>query len=368
MRTLKHKLENITIEYPLEHIAPPDKILYLDIETTGFAAKNSSIYLIGAAYYVKDSWNIIQWFATNYDEEKEILEEFYVFSQKFEHFIHFNGNTFDLPFIKQRGACYDIPFDFSLYGGTDIYKRIAPYKSMLHLTHCKQKNIELFLGIQREDLFTGGELIDVYKKYVENPDDIAFQALIQHNLDDMKGMLLITPILAYHDLFHTPVKAKQAQANYYTDMNGNKKQELIMRITHPTPLPVPLSLTHNNCYYSGEGKSGALRIPLYEEEMKYFYSNYKDYYYLPTEDTAMHKAVAGFVDKAHRVPAQASTCYTRKRSTYLPEWDTTFTPFFKREYSAKELFFELTEEFKSDRTVFSTYAQHVLQMLAANQE
>lgn len=365
MRTLKHRLDNFSIAYPLETIAPPEKILFLDIETTGFTAKNASIYLIGVAYYKEDCWHIMQWFATNYEEEKEILHEFYIFSKKYEHFIHFNGNTFDLPFMKQRGAQYEIAFDFASVGGTDIYRRISPYKEMLHMEHCKQKDIELYLGIEREDRFHGGELISVYEKYVAEPSDIAFEALIQHNLDDMKGMLLITPILAYHDLFHSAVKAKKAQANYYTDMQGNKKQELFIKINHPTPLPVPLSLSANGCYYSGEGKAGSLRIPLYEEEMKYFYSNYKDYYYLPAEDTAMHKAVAGYVDKAHRVPAQAATCYTRKYSAYLPEWDTTFQPFFKRNYADKELFFELTEEFKSDRAVFGSYAQHVLQMLAA---
>lgn len=365
MRILKHKLDNFTISYPLERIAPLDKLAFLDIETTGFAAKNASIYLIGAAYYAEDTWHIIQWFAADYREEKEILKEFHAFADRYEHFIHFNGNTFDLPFIKQRGARCSIPFDFSAYGGTDIYKRVTPYKTMLRLEHCRQKNIEAFLGVEREDLFHGGELTEVYRKYVQNPDDIAFQALIQHNLDDIRGMLSITPILAYHDLFHNPVKAKQAQANYYTDINGAKKQELIIRINHPAALPVPLSLNNNGCYYSGEGKSGALRIPLYEEEMKYFYTNYKDYYYLPMEDTAIHKSVAGFVDKSHRVPAQAATCYTRKQSAYLPEWDTVFEPIFKRDYAAKEIFFELTEGLKSDRTAFHTYAQHVLQMLAA---
>lgn len=365
MRILKHKLDDFTISYPLETIAPPDKLAFLDIETTGLAAKNSSIYLIGAAYYTEGTWNIIQWFATEYTEEKEILKEFHAFAERYEHFIHFNGNTFDLPFIKQRGAQYGIPFDFSNYGGTDIYKRTAPYKSMLRLEHCRQKDIEVFLGIQRKDPFHGGELTDVYKKYIQSPDDITFRALTQHNDEDIQGMLSITPILAYHDLFHNPVKARQAQANYYTDINGIKKQELFIRINHPAALPVPLSLNNNGCYYSGDGKSGALRIPLYEEEMKYFYTNYKDYYYLPAEDTAIHKAVAGFVEKSHRIPAQAATCYTRKHSTYLPEWDTVFQPFFKRDYTSKEIFFELTENFKSDRTMFDTYAQHILQMLAA---
>lgn len=365
MRTLKHRLDNFQVTYPLENIAPMEKILFLDIETTGFTAKNASIYLIGVAYYKEDAWHIMQWFATNYEEEKEILNEFYVFSKKYAHFIHFNGNTFDLPFMKQRGAQYGLELDFSSFGGTDIYRRTAPYKEMLHMEHCKQKDIELFLGIERADRFHGGELISVYEKYVDEPSDIAFEALIQHNLDDMKGMLLITPVLAYHDLFHSAVKAKKAQANYYTDMQDNKKQELFIKINHPSPIPVPLSLSAGGCYYSGEGKAGSLRIPLYEEEMKYFYANYKDYYYLPTEDTAMHKAVAGYVDKAHRVPAQASTCYTRKYSAYLPEWEPMFQPFFKRAYAQKEIFFELTEEFKSDRALFSSYAQHVLQMLAA---
>ena len=51
MRIEKRKLENFTVNYPLEQIAPLAKILFIDIETTGFTAKNSSLYLIGAAYY-----------------------------------------------------------------------------------------------------------------------------------------------------------------------------------------------------------------------------------------------------------------------------------------------------------------------------
>lgn len=64
-------------------------------------------------------------------------------------------------------------------------------------------------------------------------------------------------------------------------------------------------------YFKGEGTEALLKVPIYEEELKYFYSNYHDYYYLPTEDVALHKSVAGFVDKAHRVNATAATCYTR---------------------------------------------------------
>ena len=109
----------------------------------------------------------------------------------------------------------------------------------------------------------------------------------------------------------------------------------------------------------------AERFPEKFAEMKYFYSNYKDYYYLPQEDIAIHKSVAGFVDKEFRQQALASNCYTRKVSSYLPQWDTLFTPFFKREYKDHDLFFELTDEFKTRREDFNRYAHHILEMIAS---
>ena len=100
--------------------------------------------------------------------------------------------------------------------------------------------------------------------------------------------------------------------------------------------------------------------------LKYFYSNYKDYYYLPAEDIALHKSVSSFVDPEHRIPATASTCYSRKYSQFLPQWSIVVEPFFKRDYKSKELFFELTDEIKKNRKTFTNYANHVLAVLAAS--
>ena len=137
-----------------------------------------------------------------------------------------------------------------------------------------------------------------------------------------------------------------------------------MKLELPTPLPFTISNLSNGCYFSGELSEGILKVPVYEEEMKYFYSNYKDYYYLPEEDIALHKSVASFVDREHRMQACAANCYTRKLSTYLPQWDIFAEPFFKREYKSKELFFELTDERKTDRALFSRYAQYLLGRMA----
>lgn len=364
MRIETLSLENYTMPYPLERIAPLGEILFLDIETTGFTAKSSCLYLIGAAYYVSGCWHIQQWFAEKYEEEKAILEAFFSFASSYTHLFHFNGNNFDLPYLLQKCAQYGLPYPFEELDGVDLYRRIAPYKFFLSLANCKQKTLEAFLGIRRQDTCNGGELIGVYQRYVEQPDDEGRRMLLLHNSDDMKGMLMLTPLLAYHDLFNETLTAKKVQASIYQDYHGNDRHVLMMKLQLPCALPRPISVMSNGCYFNGEETEGLLKVPIYDEEMKYFYSNYKDYYYLPAEDAALHKSVASYVDKEHRVQATAATCYTRKFSSYLPQWDILIEPFFKREYKSRDLFFELTEERKKDRALFSEYAGYILNKMS----
>ncbi len=365
MKISEETLDNYSIAYPLEKLAPLEHILFLDIETTGFTAKSSYLYLIGCAYFQADKWHTIQWMAENYEEEAELLTSFFEFAKLYKYLVHFNGNNFDLPFLIQKCNQLSLPYSFEGFTGIDIYKRISPYKFFLKLPNCKQKTLEHFLGINRKDTFSGGELIGIYHDYVKSPTEFSEKALFLHNADDIKGMLEILPVLAYYDLFNSEIKARKVQANSYKDINGNIRKELLITLTIPTPLPKLVSGSANNCYFRGEGVSATLKVPIYEEELKYFYSNYRDYYYLPTEDIALHKSVANFVDKEHRLQASASNCYTRKFSSYLPQWEIMFEPFFKRDYTSRELFFELTNEMKKDREAFCKYANHVLSMIVS---
>ena len=321
MKTIDYKFKQLKTEYDLSLIAVPEKTLFLDIETTGLSSKTASIYLIGACYYTENFWNGIQWFAETPEEEADIITAFFSFASDFSTLIHFNGNQFDLPFILGRCEILNLPYTFNTFEGIDIYKRVALCKHFLQLPNCKQKSIEKFLHLDRDDKYNGGELIQVYKNYVVNPSKDKEDLLLLHNKDDLKGMLEILPILAYGDIFNKPVRATKVQSNYYRDLNGKRQQELIIRLKLTSSVPIPISYHANDCYVTAEGDHAALRVPVYTEELKYFYNNYKEYYYLPMEDMAMHKSVASFVDKEHRIPATAATCYTRKFSSYLPMWD-----------------------------------------------
>ena len=366
MRISEETMENFSVSYPLERLAPVERILFIDIETTGFAARSSYLYLIGCAYFLAGKWHTIQWMAENFSQEKDILSAFLEFAKLYRYMIHFNGNNFDLPYLTQKCEQFSIPCSFDQFQGIDLYRRINPYKFFLRLPNCKQKTLEQFLGINRKDVFSGSELIGIYRDYVKNPTEFSENALFLHNADDLKGMLETLPMLAYYDLFNEPARAKKVQANSYKDASGSRRRELMITLSLDTPLPSPVTASAGSCYFRGEGEQALLKVPIYDEELKYFYSNYHDYYYLPSEDVALHKSVAGFVDREHRIPASAANCYTRKFASYLPQWDIVFEPFFKREYKSRELFFELTDEMKKNRQAFSQYASHVLAMMASS--
>lgn len=368
MKCIQKSLGSLVPNYPIENFCIPKQTLFIDIETTGLYAKSSSLYLIGCIYYHQEQdghscWHSIQWFATNYEDEENVLRAFAEFAKNYHYLIHFNGNQFDIPYLDHKYEQYHIDFHIKEFEGIDIYRRISPYKAFLKLPDCKQKTIESFLATEREDTYSGGELIDIYHDYVLTHDEEKEHFLLLHNEEDIKGMLEVVAALNIPDLFHNPVKVVKVQANYYNDIRQKRFPEIVMTLKLSCCLPAEISYGANDCYFVGHGHEGKLRVPIYEEEMKYFYSNYKDYYYLPNEDIAIHKSVASFVDKEYREQALASNCYTRKASSYLPQWDVVFTPFFKRDYKSKELFFELTDEFKTKREDFNRYAQHVLQMM-----
>ena len=149
-------------------ICPSDrKILFFDIETTGFSREYHMIYLIGAASCKDGEWRLLQWFAETPEEEPDVIRAFLEYSQDYNTLIHFNGQRFDLPFTEARANAWQIPWTLEFEESIDLMDLIKPYKTLCGLDNCKQKSIEQLLRLSsREDTMSGGELIPVYHSYV----------------------------------------------------------------------------------------------------------------------------------------------------------------------------------------------------------
>ena len=148
-----------------------EKDLLFDLETTGLSRKFCHIYMIGTGYIEGNFLHTMLFFAEDITEERAIINEFIKRTRPFERLITYNGNRFDIPFFKERLDSLMIDFDLDSFDSLDIYARLKKLKHLLLLPGMKQKDIEKFLGIERDDKYDGGKLIEVYKSYQIRPDD-----------------------------------------------------------------------------------------------------------------------------------------------------------------------------------------------------
>ena len=347
MITIEKKLQ-LPDTYPLERIGELDELLFFDIETTGFSGDRCQLYLIGCTYYKDNTWNLIQWFADTKAAEKDLLDHFFDFLKQYKTVVHFNGDGFDIPFLQKRCKHFNLPYSFSDVASFDIYKKVKPYRNLLGLDSLKQKSIERFLGIYREDQYHGGQLIDVYREYLHTHEKFLFDLLILHNADDLRGMPSILPILNYADLFESDFTLCSHKLYSYTDEAGYSHPFVNLLWESPYSVPIPLEYTLNPLSLELHDNCLACNLTLYEGTLKYFYPDYQNYYYLPLEDTAIHKSIGEYVDRSARKKATAKNCYSKKEGLFLPQFGSLWEPSFKEEYKSS-----LTYTLYDDKTLWN---------------
>ena len=94
------------------------------------------------------------------------------------------------------------------------------------------------------------------------------------------------------------------------------------------PVPIQWDTSHASCQASKNGLE--LIVPLVNDTLKYFYPDYKDYYYLIYEDMAVHKSVGEYVERSARKKATAQTCYTKKDRPLPPAARRSLVPLFQK--------------------------------------
>lgn len=348
--------------YPLTRIALPEEILFFDIETTGFSGDYAQLYLIGCTHYSGGSWHLIQWFADTKDAEKELLHAFFSYLNNYRYLIHFNGDGFDIPFLLKRCAAHGLSYHFDNITSIDIYRKIKPYRKLLQLDSMRQKSIEAFLHLSREDKYSGGQLIEVYEDYLTSHDDFLYRLLMLHNEDDLKGMPAILPILHYPDFLNGTFTFCRQTMRELRDIFGQTEQQLVLTYESPVTLPVSAELEAEPFDITLSGRQLTITVPLLEGELKHFYEDYQNYVYLIYEDNAIHKSVGQYVDKSAKKKATARTCYTRTSGLFLPQPSKLWTPVLKEDYKSKQLYTLYKESLFEDSSCAEAYRKEVLEL------
>lgn len=283
-------------------------LLFFDIETTGLSWKDSMVFLIGVLKKEmaenKSMWRLEQWFLDDPSDEKDLLEKFSSSLTENTFLIHYNGQMFDLPFLAGRRHVLGLPDPASICGQLDLYQALRPCRKLLGLGHLRLTDLETFLGVPRPSGPSGKKCPSIYRRYVLEKQPDQKEQLLTHNQQDLIGLLHGIQALAYPALFQG-----HFQLGRYR-LDGNT----LSCTLHPEiflPKPFSLDLAPRPWSVSGSGSQVQMDILLENRYLKIYYPDPKDYYYLPDEDTAVHKSVGAYVDKKHREQATARTCYTR---------------------------------------------------------
>lgn len=312
-----------------------DSLLF-DIETTGFSSKTAYLYMIGCITNRNGILSITQYLAQKKEEEEFVLDAFFSLCKDYKNCITFNGDGFDIPFLCEKAKKYHQVDLLSILTSLDLYKQIKPLQSILKLKNLKQKSLEQFMGISREDQFHGGELISHFFSYEKTQDPSEERLLLLHNYEDLLGLICLLPMLSYLQPFEDAYNFQEAVRTTSKDYYGKEIENLLISARLNRAVPKPVSFSTGPYYLILNEKHFKLSVRVVDDKIYVPYTDYQNYYYLEKEDMAILKQLANYVDKCDRKPATPATAYGK---------------------------FLLTEEAMTSKEIFQPYMKQVISAL-----
>ena len=192
-----------TREYKDELVIPREvynkydisKILFFDIETTGFNKVEDVIMLVSLGYYTNfNEFFTKQYYAEYIEDEVSIMEQLKKDICGFNYWCSYNGIAFDEPYIKKKMQMHQIEFT-APENHIDLYRLIKPYYTQFGLHRCNLKTIEKYLGIERKDQIDGGLSAQLYKQYLYTNNDDIRDTIMLHNYEDVLNLPILFKLI-----------------------------------------------------------------------------------------------------------------------------------------------------------------------------
>ena len=332
--------------------ADPHDILYFDIETTGLSAARSDLYLIGYGYLEDDHFNTVLLFNNDGKSEPEMLQTFQDKLSSFGTLVSYNGDTFDIPYMKTKHDQFDVSTTIDTIRSFDIYKITRKYKKLFNLSSMKQVDVEDLTGFARCSFISGGKLIEAYKSYLKYPSKTLLSDMLTHNHDDIRGLISISE---FANMPYITSEAKIRDVIINTDS--------LTYICNVKKLPCRITYSdknNNRIVLNAHDTELRLTVSRTNDTLKYYFKDYKNYFYLPLEDMAIHKSTAIYVDNDHKEKATKDTAYVKKRAIYLPSPAKCSDKMFFKGDRCGERFIEETEALSSICDTSNAYIKSIL--------
>lgn len=351
--------------------------VWFDIETTGLSSSSSCTYMIGAVMRNRGlAWVFRQWFAEGPGEEEELLLAFADALPGECALLHFNGTTFDIPFLRDR--CRFLGLDIAWPAlSVDLYAQLRRLKKLALMPSCRQRDLEPYAGYTRVDPYDGGTLIRYYGDYVKynklfriresmqipmpphdpelpySAEECAasiYETLARHNREDLAGLVSLVRLYDVFDILNGDITdAELTEFGVSVGITLATEKRWPKDLLLACPLPGKCLTLPERCFdciitvCSDAEDRLTLNVPILTEPAKHFYDNYRDYYYLPVEGRVVHKSIGAHMDRAYCRPARKDEAYDWYRGELLPQVGEVFSPCFLYDPKDACLLFPLKE-------------------------
>jgi uncharacterized protein YprB with RNaseH-like and TPR domain len=171
-----------------------DRLLFIDTETTGLSGGVGTIaFLVGLGYFEGDRFVIEQYFLRRFEEERPVLHEVLERLDRLQSsrgaVVSFNGKSYDLPLLFNRGIYHrlcDAPFSFPhidiLHPSRRLWKK--------HLRDCSLNTLEAeVLRLSRQGDIPGHLIPTTYFRYLRSADPRPMLPVFYHNQMDILSMV-----------------------------------------------------------------------------------------------------------------------------------------------------------------------------------
>ncbi|MDO4553027.1 MAG: ribonuclease H-like domain-containing protein [Bacillota bacterium] len=174
----------------------------LDIETTGLSPGAGRVVLAGLLTPEKGGLSLRQYFSSHRDSEGALLNAVAEEIRKLDAVITYNGDSFDLPFLRERAERRGLSFPEGFHS-LDLYQifhRHSPFREFL--PDLKQKTLERFAGLSpdRLDEIDGKKSVELYYAYCRRRDPSLKEKILLHNRDDVLQLARLLRLLDKLDL------------------------------------------------------------------------------------------------------------------------------------------------------------------------
>ena len=256
-------------EFFVNFITNYQNFLILHTITSGHYWRNSNITELQLLSLDENHVPFIEiWKCEREEDEYEILTILSERLKKTTAFMGFNSTSFHIPYLKKKYHAYGLEDPFMNHTHYDIFKELKQIGTMLHIS-LKLKDLQLYYNLSDET-------------------------------PEIKTIFCSLQFFKYKEFFLGNFSVKEIELD---------SDQLYVTLDSSLEFMKPLHFHHSAFYLILENDIIKLSIRLFDGKLRVYYSNFKDYYYLPDEEMLIHKSMSSGIAKERLVKATAQTCF-----------------------------------------------------------